>query len=504
MRDLMGITQDILAKLKPDMLKAQSTGYAVDLGLTGYELEAPSKKLFPVLAPFRNRVPRRKAPIGSQAARWKAITKINANRARPTPGFGRAANLVETEVLEFMAPYKVIGLGDSVHMDAQMLAQGFEDLRATAGINLLYALMIEEDRLLLGAQNFALERPAAPTLTALATGGAIPAGTTIYVSVAARTLENYFYGGGSLASEEANVSIPGTSGGSNAVDAFVPAVRGAVAYDWYVGTTAGSLYYYTTTAVNKVRITDIPTGDRTLPNDLPDLTPARTYAETKTDTSANPDAFNGLIATCAGHYLNGALVTPGTPGSTPTGAVIKSLDGGKLSGVDGSIPEIDEVLLELWNRARISPTRMLVNAQQHIDITNAVLRSSGGGGAFVLFRPDQAGERSNLVAGALLAQYLNKAVNGRPIPIETMPHLPPGTIVLITEVLPYPNNEVTNVFEVETQQEYQQIEYAMSRQVGQLGGGPRYDTEVRAIETFKNYFPAGCAVISNIAPGVSP
>ncbi|HEY8377255.1 MAG TPA: hypothetical protein VIK91_12230, partial [Nannocystis sp.] len=342
-------------------------------------------------------------------------------------------------------------------------------------------------------------RPAAPALTALASGGNIADATTVYVAVAARTLENYYYGGGSQASPVANVT---TAAAGSAVDASVPAVRGAVAYDWYVGTSASTLYYYTTTAYNKVTITDVPTEDQALPVDLPDLAPARPWSDAGTDSSANANAFNGLIATCAGYYYNGALVTPGTPNAVPTGATIKSLDGGQLHGENGSVPEIDEVLLELWNKARISPTRMLVNAQQHIDITNAVLQSSGGGGGFVLFRPDQAAERSNLVAGALLAQYLNKAVNGRPIPIETMPHLPPGTIVLITEVLPYPNNQVTNVFEVETQQEYQQIEYAMARKVGERGGGPRYDFEVRAIETFKNYFPAGCAIISNIAPGV--
>lgn len=36
------ITEETLNMIKPEVKKALSTGYTVDLGLTGYELEAPS------------------------------------------------------------------------------------------------------------------------------------------------------------------------------------------------------------------------------------------------------------------------------------------------------------------------------------------------------------------------------------------------------------------------------------------------------------------------------
>jgi hypothetical protein len=90
---------------------------------------------------------------------------------------------------------------------------------------------------------------------------------------------------------------------------------------------------------------------------------------------------------------------------------------------------------------------------------------------------------------------------GRPIALETQPNLPQGTVMLVTEQLDYPNNKVANVMEVETQLEYKQIDYASAMLSGVANGGPRYDFEVRAIQTFKNYFPGAMGIISNIANG---
>ena len=49
------------------------------------------------------------------------------------------------------------------------------------------AALIADDRKLIGAQSFALARPAQPTLTWHASGGTIPGSTTVYIGVAART-----------------------------------------------------------------------------------------------------------------------------------------------------------------------------------------------------------------------------------------------------------------------------------------------------------------------------
>jgi hypothetical protein len=500
------ITQETLdlakqALSQPLAKDATTQGYNTTTGLTGYNLEAPAKSLFPVLSPFRNSLPRVKAPIGSQAAHWKAITGINTTNARATTAFGAPGNLVSTSEADFMAAYKVIGLGDTVQYDAQIQAQGFQDLRATAGVNLLYALMEQEDIILMGGQNYSLGTPSAPTLVNSNTGGSVGA-VNVGVAVAARTMQGYYDGQGTQASSAATTGA--LTGSTNQVTATVSAVPGAVCYDWFVGTAGGTLYYAGTTTNNKFVINTVPTqAAAASASNLPQLAaPAKMVGTTLTainsaadatvDGSADANSFNGLIASLSGDYSGGTFVKRGSGSST--GSYFKSLDGAAMTGNNGTISEIDAALQSLWGSSKVSPTKILMNSVDHVNASNKIINS---GGAYTLFRPDVVGERQNVVGGQLVETYLNKAVNGRPIMMETSPWLPQGTIILLTEKLPFPNNKVANVMEVETQLEYQQIEYATSRGTGNTGG-PRYDFEVRAQETFKNYFPGGMAILSNV------
>jgi hypothetical protein len=505
------VTAETLSMLKPSVKKALSEGITTELGLTGYQLEEPSKKLFPVWATFRNSVPRVHAAAGSMAAHWKAITRINATRRRPTVGFGVAGSLVTTETQEYQSNYYPVSLGDSVIMDAQMLAQGFEDLRATGGINLLYALMIEEDRMLLGAQNFSTPKPPKAVLTNSNSGGSIAHGLTVHVRAVARNYENYYYGGGTEPSDDVSVATDDTAD-SNKITAVIPALdqygafdrnlAGVVAYDWYVSADGTNYFYYTTTAVNTVEITAIPTEDNPEP-DLPELFAHQAWNEAQSDTSADTKAFNGLLATLSGAYLEGAgaFVSPGTTNSVPSGTVFASNEGNQLHASGGTIQEIDDVIIKLWDKVQLSPTRILVSGQQIKDIVHGIVKSGeGGGGTYKFVQASNPAEARALHAGYAVVDYTNPIFPDQPIHIQTMPHLMPGTIIVITETLPYPNNQTANVLEVETQQEYQQIEYAMSRREGN-NGGPRYDFEVRAIETFKNYFPSSMAVIQNVGSG---
>lgn len=481
---------------------ATSTGYNTSLGLTGYNLEAPAKSLFPVLSPFRNTIPRTKAPNGAKSAQWKGIMAINANNARATAAFGSAGNLIATKEQDFAAPYKIISLGDTVQYDAQIQAQGFQDLRATSGINTLYALMQQEEVVMLGGQNFSLGTPTAPSLAVSTTGGTIGA-INLGVKVAVRTMQGYFDGQASIASPQGTTGV--MSGSTNKVTATAAYVAGAVCYDWYVGTAGGTLYYYGTTTVNSNVITSNP-GTAALTTgiamcNVPTywnsgiLVSATTDAMLNVDNSIDPNAFNGLMATLVGDYSNGQFVQRGT--GAPCGSYVQSLNGNAMTANNGTINEIDAALASLWANAKLSPTKILMNATDRINASNKMIAS---GGAYLMFQPDNVAQRQGVVGGQVVSHYINKAVNGKAIPIEVNPWLPQGTIIGVTEELPYPNNKVANVMEVETQLEYQQIEYAVNRQSGTTGG-PRYDFEVRAQETFKNYFPGSFFMLQNVLNG---
>ncbi len=517
-QNLSGLTQETLDQMREPMLKAVTTsGYTTALGLVGFELSAPSKFLVSILSPFRNRITRKMAQVGSKNANWRAITAVNAGNASPFVGFGTAGAVLQTTEQDYFAPYQPIAHGDTVQMDAQVLARGFEDLRASSGSRLLWATMVSEDKMLLGGQAFALQTPGTPTVTTATTGGAIAQTTAVHFRVCVRTIEGYYYnlstadgtaagtvaGGGGVASADGTATTATDGLSTHTASATVASVAGAVVYDWYAGADTTHYYFVGSTSTNvSPTITALPSADATNPTvGLPRLTKARAGANaaigaTFVDTTADANAFNGLLASCVADINStGTQVTHGT--STSSGAYFASLDGATLTGSNGTITQIDAALLSIYNNFQISPTRMYMNTQQHYDVSNKMIAT----GTFSTFLQGEDMQfRQGATGGIFLTKYINKAANGYPIEMETEPNLPPGVIVLISEVIPFPGSEVNAVFEVETQMEYTQLEYAMSRSTGTTGG-PRYDVEVRAIETFKNMYPAGCAVLHNVAAG---
>ena len=66
------------SQLKPndDILKNFTQPGSATTGLQGYDLEAPSKKLYPLLTPLRNKIPRRGGGFATQA-NWKEIGRAH-------------------------------------------------------------------------------------------------------------------------------------------------------------------------------------------------------------------------------------------------------------------------------------------------------------------------------------------------------------------------------------------------------------------------------------------
>lgn len=506
------MTPDLLAAITAETLNmfkggetlakdATTTGYTVATGLTGYELSRPAKQIVPFLSGFRQRLGRVSAPQGSLASHWRAVTKVNAGQVSPTTALSRSGSLIQTSEQDFSASYQLLAFGDSVVWDAEVRAKGFDNIRARSSTNSLLKLMEAEDIILLGGQSFALPEPSAPTLVPASTGGTIGA-VNVSVAVSVRTMEGYYYTNASGTPFQTAASTPANTGTltgtTNKVTASLPAaIPGAVVYDWYVGLAGGTLYYYTSTNTTSVNITFVPTAAQTPDYTLtPLLNPPAATAPT-TDTSGDPNSLNGFLATLTGNFQpgsGGVLVPSGT--GNPTGATFIDNKGNGLTGNNGTIAEIDNLLFSLWWNARISPTVLLTNALDHANMSNKMINS---GGAYTLFRPDQLSERQQTIGGSFVMTYLNKAVNGQPVAIESQPWVPPGTIIAMTERVPYPNSEINEVCEVETLEDYYHYEYGINRNLNTDNGGPRYDYEVRCTEAFKNYAPVAHGVLTNVA-----
>jgi len=483
LQDLQKVTEQTLQLMKD----ATTTGYSVGTGLQGYELKGPAKNLFPVVTPWLNSIPREDAPIGSLASHWKAITAVNAGHASPTQSFGSPGTVIQTTEQDFSASYKTLALGDTVSWDAQALARGYENLKATSAIRLLYGLKIEENVILLGGQNFALQVPSTPVGTASQTGGSIPASTQLDFAVVATTAEGARYqvrGTSPMGTAASAAGTVTTAAGTatNSVALTVAYVAGATNYDWYSGAHGGTLYYSGSSSVNAFTLTAIATNAGGNP------------AAPATDSSADANAPNGLIASIIGDYTPNGQVQRGS--GTNSGAYVTSLDNATLTGSDGQIVEIDDALVSLYTSKQIAPTRMILNVQQSTDISKKIIST---GGATMLVNPNDGRQRARIIGGNRVTHYLSPAT-GTEIELVVDPYMPSGHIALVSDVLPYPDSNVSRVFEVETQQDYRMVEYAMSRGTGTTGG-PRFDFEDRVIEVFKNQFPGGCALIHNIKAG---
>lgn len=493
---------DLLAAIRADfsqnpsawLSKTNYTGFTLPgsavTGINYYDLELGAKSLFPVITPFRNRIPRVSGRGGVQA-NWRAITGINVNNIIAGVGDGNRSAVVTTTTQDYTAAYKQIGLEDFVTFGADLAAQGFDDVKAIAGRNLLYAVMIEEEKMILGGNNsLALGTTPTPTLAASASGGSLASATYSVICVAL-TFDGYrtgsvaggilanvsrtnadgstdTYGGGSARkSTNATVAVTGPSG---SISASVALVTGAVAYAWFWG-AAGSEVLGAITTINSVVITAAATGSQTAAS-LP-----------ASDNSTNSLAFDGLLTMNANSAYGGYYVSQPT-GTAGTGTPL-------TSDTEGGIVEFDTALKYFWDVYRLSPTDIFVSSQEQTNIYKKILTSTTANAQRFVYNVEQG----VLAGGAMVRSYLNKySMSGaKELPIHLHPNIPPGTVMFYTDQLPYPLSNVTNVLQIRTLRDYYQVEWPLRTR--------KYEYGVYSHEVLQNYFPPAFGVITNIANG---
>lgn len=494
-------TNETLAALKQAMLRpneALAKSITQASGLVAYDLQVGTVKLYPTLTPLRNSIPR-VAGNGGTATNWKAVTGVNTGALATGLSEGNRGGVVTTATQSFTAAYKGLGLEDYVTFEADYAATGFDDVRSLAVDGLLRALMIGEERVLLGG-NSSLALGTTPTpspVSDAATGGTLAANTAYSVVCVALGLDGYLnttlasgitasvsrtnadgsvdtYGGG-VAQKSANATVTTANDGNatHAVQATVAGVKGAVAYAWYLG-PAGSEKLTQITTTNSALLTAVNSSGQ-----LASALPAA-------DHSQNDLVFDGLLTQiCAtGSNAYYAAQATGTPGNgTPL-----------TSDSAGGIVEIDAALKAFWDDYRLSPTRIWVNSQELQNITRKIL-SSGASSAYRVTLTSQAQSGVAIGGGALVTSYQNKFAfaGAQTIPIVMHPFLPPGTILFTTDQLPYPLSNVGNVLQVKTRRDYYQLEWPLRSR--------RYEYGVYVDEVLQNYFTPAFGIITNIANG---
>ncbi len=504
--DQLGVTEETF-----DMIKAATSGVSTATGIAGIHMD-DLVSLVPVDVPFFNTTPRVPAEQGALFAVWQAL--LNINNQQPDGGIpvDQAAPLTLIENQYVYSPYATVGAGGTVSWDSIAQGQNYADVLAVDTLQSLNQALISQDIHMLTAQSYALPAAPTPTVVASTTGGAIGStGVSVNVKVAARSGVNYYRGGSQAVGSNAAVTA-GTTTATNSVTASCTAVKGACAYDWFVGSSSSNHVYYTTTATNTVTITSVPTVAQTVPTNLAGLYnagKAGPAAPPTADTSFQTYWQNGLLASVLGDFsvaldqlgVPGSVANFVTPGSgTAQGSYYASLDGAQLTVEGAAFVEIDAMNRSIYDTYNLSTTRMLVGSQVINDIANGILDNPQ---AITWLVPTDSDGRARVVAGGAVAVYLNKTVNGRPITIELQPHLPPGKIIGVVDSVPFPGANITTTIEVETLYDFFRFDYGAQRVANTTGGGPRYDFEVRSRQAFKCKASPTFGVIDNIAAGIS-
>lgn len=497
MTELLELVKTAQAKAVDDLTKNFTQPGSATAGIQGYDLEAPSKKLYPVLCPLRNSVPRVGGGFAVQA-NWKAITGINTTRVRAGVSEGQRGGQVQHTSAEYFAAYRGIGLEKSVTFEADYAAKGFEDVKALAVSQTLEALMIEEEMMHLGGNtSLALGTTPTPTLAGSGTGGTLSAATWSVICVALG-LQSYWdvaginngMVGGSFDATAATVrssivrtnadgttdtfgagtaqksanATTSTSGSTSSIAASVAPVRGAVAYAWFWG-PAGTERLGAVTTINSTVITAAAGGSNQLASTLP-----------AADNSTSALEYDGLLTIASKASLNAyyAALATGTPGT-----------GTPLTSNTGRVTEIDTALSTFFDRYRLQPDKIYVNFRQFQKITNLVLGSSNPG---VLFTVD-VNSPVEAIAGRNVAKYLSP-ITGEVLDLVVHPNLPPGTILFRTTRAPAYLDGVSDLCRVRTRRDYHQIEWPLRTR--------KYEYGVYADQVLQHYFPPSLGVLTNI------
>ena len=496
------ITQESLELLKGALAKPDdrlAKSISTNSGLLAFDLQAPAKNLYPFVTPIRNVMPRVGGGTGA-AANWRQVNAIIGSGfdAMGWVPEGQRSGQMSYSTSNKSATYVTIGEEDAATFEAISAGREFEDIQARMTFRLLQKMMLKEEMAILaGNASLTLGTPATPTLSAAGSSATLPAGT-YFVKVACLTLEGYqnssvangvatsmtvtgadgksymLSGGSSNISAEASLGV--TLG--QTLSCSVTPTQGAVAYAWYVSTASETETLQAITTINSLAI----------------MAPLSTGRQLQTaiagDNSANSGyAYDGLLTTAlkpgSNAYVN--VMPTGAPGlGTPLTA----------SG-RGSVVEIDTMFQKMWDNFELSPTVLYVNSQELKNITSKVLSNASGPLLRFDSPADGSGGEYQVTASGVVQFYYNPfAINGGVrIPIRIHPRVPPGTIIGWAENLPiqYQSNEVPNVAEIKTRQDYYQIDWPVITRQRQVG--------VYAEEVLVVYAPFAMGVISNIANG---
>jgi len=465
-------------------------------GFIGYELEAPAKVIVPVVTPLVNMLPRRKGS-GIDVVHWKAITSFDTARNWGTLADGGTPSAVTYSVVSMQNTIQTIALMNQVSFQAQWRGRSLEaDVRARRTAELLYQLKITEERWILGGSAL-LMVPPKPIATTATAGGAVAAATN-WIKVTAKN------GQGETTGSAATSIV--TTGTTSTITVTIFTVPNATQYNVYMGTGAtlpadSAMWLQTsisganaaqpaTGAVVTLQdgLTTMPSGEvqpayitvtltvALLTAGTALSTVASNTAKTFVDGSGNELMWDGLIAQALLNATTANGSTLGAQVSQPAAAT------GVLA-----LSDIDNLLASMYLQAAGDPDYIVMNPLDNVKLTNLVVNA----GQLRYVVQSQGGDNGDLTAQYRVTRYLNKST-GKEMPIILDRYCPQGHMLFLPMSIPYPVPEVSSAIEIETNQEYWGVDFAIT--------DSNFKFADYVDETLKVYFLGGLGVLRGIYP----
>ncbi len=488
---------DETVSLVQEAMRDTTRAINVSSGLIGYELEAPARVIVPVVTPLVNMLPRRRGN-GTDVVHWKAITSFDTARNWGVVADGALPSQVSYQVAAMQNTIQTIGLMNQVSFQAQWRGRSLEaDVRARRVAELLYQLKMTEERWLLGASTL-LMVPPAPALATAASGGTVAAGT-YWVKVTAKNAQGETTG--------SNARSITTTGSTSTITITLFTVPNATQYNVYIASGAsypgdGSAWLQTGLSGSNAQqpavgasvtladgVTVMPSGEVTpgiitLTLSAPPATSgtalssvASNTAKTYVDGSNNALMWDGLIAQALNNASQSNGATLGAQVAQPAAA------NGQLA-----LSDVDNLLAGMYLQAAGDPDYIIMNPLDNVRLTNLVV---GAGQLRYVVNAGDSADQGQLTAQYRVTRYLNKST-GKEMQVVLDRYCPQGHMVFLPMSVPFPTPEIGNAVEIETNQEYWGVDYAITDSNFKFGD--------YVDETLKVYFLGGLGVLRGLYP----
>lgn len=463
-----GLSADTLASVtaslealkgsQPDLTKDLTLTSPLTTGLVAFDLEAPAKVLAPRPTPLRNRIPRSRG-MGT-AHRFKTIsgfTGTGTGVGNLHPGIqdttqtnfavaGASQSLyyhrgpkISYAGFDTVIPYSQFSVSDEVTWSAQFAGQGYQDIRQLSRTSLLYSTMLMEERMLLMGRGTAspfvgaMAAPTGITATARAAGTGETAltgfTTNVYVKVTSDA--------GAFGESAPSAAVSAAVSAGQVVDIKFTDSTQALGYNIYASTGASdpgdaSRWFMVRSAGQTLNAAGTPALAIVLQGALPTTGKVVPAA----DTSAYLAGYDGILAYCMGPNA-GYNAKINAPLSTSNPGV-----------------EFQKAFQAMYAANKADPDRILLNGADRRQLSDTLKGNAASNYKINLTQDDVTG----VTLGDVTVAIVNE-VTGKRVELEVSPWLPQGVAPIISDTLPIPDTQVSNVWTVMCVQDLMGIDW---------------------------------------------